>query len=230
MKQVKQIFFDLDHTLWDFEKNSSETLSELYDEFGLDKIIQNKERFIATYQTVNGQYWKKYRDGLIDKQTVRFGRFSDTLHRLRVVDADRIGRQIGDEYVLRGPHKTHVFPNVHETLRYLQQKYPLHIITNGFKEVQSIKMTGANFNQYFNMVLCSEEVGVNKPHRKVFEHALERTNCLPENALMIGDNIEADILGAQKVGIATILFDPKDEHPTQISRKILDLKDLRQLL
>ena len=124
MKQVKQIFFDLDHTLWDFEKNSSETLSELYDEFGLDKIIQNKERFIATYQTVNGQYWKKYRDGLIDKQTVRFGRFSDTLHRLRVADADRIGRQIGDEYVLRGPHKTHVFPNVHETLRYLQQKSP----------------------------------------------------------------------------------------------------------
>ena len=113
---------------------------------------------------------------------------------------------------------------------YLQKKYPLHIITNGFKEVQSIKMAGSNFDQYFDLILCSEDVGVNKPHRKVFETALSRTNCLAENALMIGDNLEADIAGAQKVGISTILFDPKDEHHTQISPKILDLKDLQELL
>jgi YjjG family noncanonical pyrimidine nucleotidase len=229
MKNIQQIFFDLDHTLWDFEKNSNETLGELYDEFGLDKIVQNKERFLATYQTVNAQYWKKYRDGHIDKETVRFGRFSETLNRFKVENAEGIGREIGDEYVLRGPHKTHVFPNVHETLSYLSKKLPLHIITNGFKEVQTIKMAGSNFNQYFDMILCSEDVGVNKPNRRVFEEALKRTNCLPENALMIGDNLEADIIGAQKVGIATILFDPKDEHSTQISPKILDLKDLQEL-
>lgn len=230
MTHIKQIFFDLDHTLWDFEKNSNETLGELYHEFGLDKIILNKERFLATYQTVNGQYWKKYRDGLIDKQTVRFGRFADTLNRFNVADAESIGKELGDEYVIRGPHKRHIFPNAHETLAYLQKKYPLHIITNGFKEVQSIKMAGSNFDQYFDLILCSEDVGVNKPHRKVFETALNRTNCLAENALMIGDNLEADIAGAQKVGISTILFDPKNEHQTQISPKILDLKDLQELL
>lgn len=233
MKDVKHIFFDLDHTLWDFERNSKETLSELYDEFNLEPIIQNKERFLATYQTVNAIYWKKYRDGQIDKQTVRFGRFSDTLKRLKVERADEIGQMIGDEYVLRGPHKKYLFPNTHETLQNLQNKFPLHIITNGFKEVQSVKMGGTDLNRYFQLILCSEDVGVNKPNKRVFQRALELTNCDPANAVMIGDNIEADIRGAQKVGMSTILFDPKKEHtaysPQDNHLIIHDLKDLQSI-
>lgn len=230
MKHVKHIFFDLDHTLWDFERNSKETLAELYDEFELEPIIQNKERFLATYQTVNAIYWKKYRDGHIDKQTVRFGRFADTLKRLKVENSDTLGQKIGDEYVLRGPHKKYLFPHTHETLIGLQERFPLHIITNGFKEVQSVKMGGTKLDQYFNLILCSEDVGVNKPNKKVFQRALEMTECDPANAVMIGDNIEADIRGAQKVGMSTILFDPKKEHtsysPADNHLKIHNLKDL----
>ncbi|OIQ31900.1 MAG: noncanonical pyrimidine nucleotidase, YjjG family [Crocinitomix sp. MedPE-SWsnd] len=230
MKHIEHIFFDLDHTIWDFEKNSNETLGELFEEFELSLHIDSKERFLATYQTVNGQYWKKYREGKIDKHTVRFGRFADTLERFRVPDAANLGQRIGDKYVERGPHKKNLFPNTHETLSYLQAKFPLHIITNGFKEVQSIKMGGSNLEQYFDVILCSEDVGVNKPHRRVFEHALDLAGCSAQNALMIGDNFEADIMGAQKVGISTILFDPKREHKTTKSHIIHDLKDLQDLL
>lgn len=230
MKNIKHIFFDLDHTLWDFERNSSETLSEIFLEFNLAAFIDNKERFLATYQTVNGQYWKKYRDGVIDKHTVRFGRFADTLNRFNVPDAAILGQQIGDEYVKRGPHKKHLFEGTHETLSYLKDRYELHIITNGFKEVQSVKMNGADLDQYFKVILCSEDVGVNKPNRKVFEKALELAAGFPENSLMIGDNLEADIIGAQKVGIKTILFDPKKEHQTSVTPIIHYLKDLQNLL
>ena len=208
MTNVKHIFFDLDHTIWDFETNSNETLSELFLEFQLDKWIDNKDRFLATYQTVNAQYWKKYRDGKIDKHTVRFGRFPETLRRFKVDDPDKIGKDIGEEYIRRGPKKTNLFPHAHETLFYLSKKYPLHIITNGFKEVQYIKLGGSDLTKYFDIILCSEEVGVNKPHRKVFEAALQKAKVDPINSVMIGDNFEADILGAQKVGMNTIFFDP----------------------
>jgi putative hydrolase of the HAD superfamily len=229
MKSVKHIFFDLDHTIWDFETNSKETLGELFEEFELHSVIDNKERFLATYQTVNAIYWKKYRDGHIDKHTVRFGRFKDTLARFKVPNSEELGQAIGDEYVQRGPKKTHLFPHAHETLSYLKDKYPLHLITNGFKEVQFVKMSGSNLEQYFDVILCSEEVGVNKPHRRVFETALQRANVDPNASVMIGDNMEADIIGAKKVGMNTILFDPKKEHNTAQSTVIHSLKELTNL-
>lgn len=230
MKHVEHIFFDLDHTIWDFEKNSNETLSEIFEEFELTKFITNKERFLATYQTVNGQFWKKYREGQIDKQTVRFGRFSETLNRFKVPNHESLGQKIGDVYVERAPHKKNLFPDAHETLAYLSQKYPLHIITNGFKEVQFIKLNGADLSKYFDVILCSEDVGVNKPNKKVFHHAMELAKSSPSNSLMIGDSLEADILGAQSVGMSTILFDPKREYLNHNSTIIQDLKDLRQVL
>ncbi|MEX1003510.1 MAG: YjjG family noncanonical pyrimidine nucleotidase [Crocinitomicaceae bacterium] len=226
MEGIKHIFFDLDHTLWDFEKNSSETLGELYDEFNLHPQIQNKERFLATYQTVNAQYWKKYRQGKIDKQTVRFGRFEDTLKRFKVVEAERLGREIGDLYVQRGPLKTQLLPFALDALKHLNTNYPLHIITNGFRESQTIKMTGSKLHPYFDIVLCSEEVGVNKPHPLVFETALRKAAAAPHEAVMIGDNYQADILGAKKAGMKTIFFDPKKSHPKPKSPVIHCLKDL----
>jgi putative hydrolase of the HAD superfamily len=229
LKAVEHIFFDLDHTIWDFETNSKETLSEIWNEFSLNKIIGNKERFLATYQTVNAIYWKKYRDGIIDKKTVRFGRFADTLRRFKVENAETLGQEIGDRYVERGPHKTALFPFAHETLTYLSRKYPLHIITNGFSEVQGIKLEGSDLDKYFDVVLCSEEVGVNKPHRKVFETALRKANISAAKSVMIGDNYEADIMGAKKVGMQTILFDPHKANSTSQSLVIHSLLELKKI-
>lgn len=229
MKTVQHIFFDLDHTIWDFEKNSSETLGELFEEFELHLSIDNKEKFLATYQTVNAIYWKKYREGKIDKQTVRFGRFVDTLKRFKLDNAEDLGKRIGDKYVERSPHKTHLFPHAHETLAYLKGKYPLHIITNGFKEVQSVKLGGSKLEQYFDVIICSEDVGVNKPHRRVFETALSKAGVDPANAVMIGDNFEADILGAEKAGMKTIFFDPKNESSNSHSNVIHSLLQLKEI-
>lgn len=228
MTNIKHIFFDLDHTIWDFETNATETLNEIYHEFGLDQLIDNKAKFLATYHTVNAQFWKKYNHGQIDKNTVRFGRFPETLRRCKVENAELIGQQIGEEYMIRGPKKKHLFPHAHETLAYLSSKYPLHIITNGFKEVQYIKLGGADLDKYFDVILCSEEVGVNKPHRKVFETALRKANADPANAVMIGDNFEADIIGAQKVGMKTIFFDPKKESASSHSVVIHSLLELKE--
>ena len=229
MKNVAHIFFDLDHTIWDFEANSTETLGEIYDEFGLDELIGNKERFLATYQTINAQYWRRYNQGKIDKNTVRYGRFTETLSRFKLNAPEELGNQIADEYVTRSPRKTNLFPHAHETLEYLHAKYPLHIITNGFKEVQHIKIGGSKLDKYFDIILCSEEVGVNKPHRKVFERALEMAKVDPANAVMIGDNFDADIRGAEKAGLKAIHFDPKGERQpphSSVIHSLLDLKDI----
>ncbi|MCH2225602.1 MAG: HAD-IA family hydrolase, partial [Crocinitomicaceae bacterium] len=152
------------------------------------------------------------------------------LNRFHVPEAENLGKRLGDEYVNRGPHKKNLFPETHETLSYLKKKYPLHIITNGFKEIQSIKLAGSNLDKYFDVVLCSEDVGVNKPNRRVFEKAMTLAKSSAENSLMIGDNLEADIMGAQKVGLSTILFDPKREHTSVKNNVIHELKDLKQIL
>lgn len=233
MRNVEHIFFDLDHTIWDFDRNSTETLGEIFDEFNIEEQGVNKERFIATYRTVNGQYWKRYRDGKIDKQMVRFGRFTDTLKRLKVANHESLGKRIGDLYVERGPHKTNLFEGAHEALRYLADHYPLHIITNGFKEVQHIKLSGSDLTQYFDVILCSEDVGVNKPNRKVFDRALALAKAAPSNSLMIGDNWEADVQGAQNVGMKAIHFDPErssnareENEDFRVIHSLLQLKEI----
>lgn len=230
MKTIKHIFFDLDHTIWDFEKNSSETLGELFEEFELHKIIDNKTRFLATYHTVNAQFWTKYNRGQISKEEVRFGRFRETLRRVKVEDAEGLGKRIGDEYVKRGPFKTNIFPHTHETLTYLSSKYMLHIITNGFMEVQFVKLDGSDLRKYFDIILCSEEVGVNKPHRKVFETALQKSGAMASESVMIGDSYEADIQGAEKVGMKTIFFDPHKTSDKKHPRIIRSLQELQVIL
>lgn len=226
MKQVKHIFFDLDHTLWDFETNSSETLRELFEEFELQRHINNRERFIATYQTVNGIYWKLYRDGKIDKETVRFKRFEATLERFNIENAGELGREIGNKYVERSPKKNAVFPDTYETLAALQKKYPLHIITNGFSEILNIKLEHSQLRPYFDIILSSEEVGRNKPHRSVFEAAMAKANTSPAESVMIGDNLEADIEGGLKAGMHAIWFNPKKEKNPGTYIEIHGLKEL----
>lgn len=230
MENVKHIFFDLDHTLWDFEKNSSEALNEIFFEMKLDQEIADVRDFILAYQGINAQYWDLYNRGKVSKEQVRIGRFIDTLNRFEVSNVIEKAKHIGNTYIKKSPYKKHVFPDTYDTLEYLNNKYKLHIITNGFLEVQHIKLNNSNLTGYFNLILCTEEVGVNKPDPLVFRTALEKTNAKPEESLMIGDNPETDIKGAQNYGMHTILFNPEQHNYNVDTIEIQGLKELKSLL
>ncbi len=225
MKEVKHIFFDLDHTIWDFEKNSSESLAELFFEFELNQKIESVDEFISAYQRINGEYWKQYGAGLIDKETIRFGRFDDTFKEFNFEDLELV-KELGNKYVEVTPHKTHIFPYTHEVLTYLSKKYPLHIISNGFSEIIDIKMSKSNIQSYFKLILSSEEVGVHKPNPLVFQTALKRTGAVPNESVMIGDNFEADVMGAHNCGWKSIFFNPKK---TKIDSEITEIHCLSEL-
>ncbi|MDA7803692.1 YjjG family noncanonical pyrimidine nucleotidase [Crocinitomix sp.] len=230
MKDIKHIFFDLDHTLWDFDKNSSEALSELFFELALNEEIENLTEFIAIYQRINAKYWNLYNHGKVTKEQVRNDRFIETLNHFEVRNAVERSKILGTRYIETSPHKTHLFPDAHETLTYLQSKYKLHIITNGFSEVQHIKLHNTKLKDYFDMILCTEEVGVNKPHPLVFETALAKTKAKSFESIMIGDNPETDILGAKNCGFSTVLFNPNKGKTNVESIEIQGLKELTILL
>ena len=230
MQNIKHIFFDLDHTLWDFDRNSSETLTELYHQLSLSSEISDLAEFIEVYRGINAKYWNLYNHGKVTKQQVRTERFIETLQHFKVSDLENKAKMLGDQYVHISPQKKHVFPGAHQTLAYLSQKYPLHIITNGFVEVQHTKLKNSQLTDYFSMILCTEELGVNKPNPIVYQTALERTNALPSESLMIGDNLETDILGAQNCGIKTVHFNPEKIIHAVKTTEIQDLTELCLLL
>jgi putative hydrolase of the HAD superfamily len=230
VENIKHIFFDLDHTLWDFDRNSSETLTELYHQLSLSSEITDLAEFIEVYRGINAKYWDLYNHGKVTKQQVRTERFLETLHHFKVSDLENKAKMLGDQYVHLSPQKKHVFPGAHQTLAYLSKKYPLHIITNGFVEVQHSKLKNSQLTDYFSMILCTEELGVNKPNPIVYQTALERTNALPSESLMIGDNLETDILGAQNCGIKTVHFNPSKIVHDIKTTEIQDLTELCLLL
>jgi len=230
MKDIQHVFFDLDHTLWDFDKNSSEALHELFYELQFDREIETIETFIQTYQKINAKYWSLYNHGKVTKSQVRTGRFIDTLNAFQVSNAENRAHELGELYINRSPHKTNLFPDAHETLQYLNTKYRLHIITNGFTEVQFTKLDTCGLTSYFDLILCTEEVGVNKPNPLVFETALKRTNAQAFQSIMIGDNPETDIQGAQNCKMHTVLFNPNRDKHSVNSIEIQGLKELQNLL
>ncbi|MBS1683465.1 MAG: YjjG family noncanonical pyrimidine nucleotidase [Bacteroidetes bacterium] len=206
--KYKHIFFDLDHTLWDFEANSRATLSELFEELGLkDRGIPSFETFHETYLPINSQYWARYHHKLMPKEELRVGRFLETLRRFKV-DDEALAEQIADLYLRRSPYRTATFPDAMEVLEYLSKKYALHIITNGFSEVQDIKIRESRLEVYFRHVFVSEQVGHQKPQREIFLHAMEVTGATVEESLMIGDNMATDIMGAKAVGMDQVFFNP----------------------
>jgi putative hydrolase of the HAD superfamily len=230
-KIYKHIFFDLDHTIWDFDKNAEETLHELYGTYNLKDIgLHSADLFIETYTRHNHRLWAEYHLGRISKDELREERFKSTFIELGV-QPDLMPADFEDAYVKLGPHKTNLFPHAHETLAYLQSKYTLHLISNGFKESTEIKVKGTNLGGYFQNVIISEVVGVNKPDPLIFKHAIELAGATIEESVMIGDSIEADIRGAMSVGMDAIYFNPfKLERPADVPVQIHHLKELTLLL
>jgi len=221
--KYQHIFFDLDHTIWDFDKNAEETLQELYLVYDLPGLgLHSADLFIETYTRNNHQLWADYHTGKINKQTLRETRFKKTFLDLGL-SPDVIPPQFEDDYVAICPTKTNLFEGAHETLQYLHGKYTMHLITNGFKESQDLKIRGAGIGKYFDQIIVSEDVGANKPDPAIFQHALKVAGAEKETSIMIGDSLEADVMGALNFGMDAIYFNPaglpKPAHvPVQISR------------
>lgn len=230
MHNKKHIFFDLDHTIWDFDRNAEETLNELFHTYKLSELGLNScEDFISTYTENNHQLWADYHLGKITKEFLRAERFSKTFLQLGI-HPDAVPHQFEDDYVNISPTKTNLFEGAENVLAYLQQKYTLHIISNGFKETTLTKMDLSGLNPYFTNVIISEDVGVNKPNPVIFEYALDKAKALKEESIMIGDSLEADIYGALGFGMEAIFFNPlKKDKPVDVKKQIVHLEELLSL-
>ncbi|MBI1306314.1 MAG: noncanonical pyrimidine nucleotidase, YjjG family [Bacteroidetes bacterium] len=231
--RYEHIFFDLDHTLWDFETNSRETLSELYHEHKLESLgAPAPDEFISSYEKLNADLWHQYRNGEIDRLTLRNTRFVKLFAQWEI-ENQVLCDTINEQYLSISPLKTHLIPNAIEILEYLKDRYPIHIITNGFREVQYTKLHRSGLMDFFEHIITSEEAGFLKPDKRVFEAALMRTNSLNHNSIYIGDHYETDVIGSRNAGIDSVHFSPEEVaniereiEPNFIIRDLIELKEI----
>ena len=227
MKKYTHLFFDLDHTLWDFEKNSALTFELLFEKHGLDIEIF---RFLRFYRPINFGFWKLYREGKVSKDELRYQRLKQSFDAYGIAIDDQIINRLSNDYIRYLSTFVHVVPGTFQLLDYLRVKYRMHIITNGFSEVQQRKMVNSKIRGYFEVVVNSEMAGVKKPNPKIFNLALERAKVAPQNAIMIGDNLEADVIGALKVGLSAIHFNSNNETPHDHAPIVNDLDEIKRYL
>ncbi|MGZ3920695.1 MAG: YjjG family noncanonical pyrimidine nucleotidase [Bacteroidia bacterium] len=221
---IKHVFFDLDDTLWDFEKNSSLVLQNIFNEYDFSsKLKTDFETFYSTYKEVNNDLWRSYYKKEIDKQFLRDNRFHLAFQKFSYNNYEE-NLTVTDLYLQRSPYGTHLKPGCIETLEYLNKKYSLHLITNGFKEVQHIKLDNCGLRPYFNQIIISEEYQLTKPDEKIFRLAEFLAKCKKEECVMVGDNIESDIEGALNAGWKAIWLSPPLKQ-----EKIIQIEDLTQV-
>lgn len=229
MKTYKHILFDLDHTLWDFEKNSEETLLVLFDEFQLGNHGKfDFQSFYNKYKFVNVRLWDLYNKGKIGQKELRSTRFVKTLTGLGLAKHE-VPAGISEAYTEMCPTKKAVFPYTYDVLSYLQVKYDLHIVTNGFKEIQKIKMTASDLHGYFKEVVTSECCGFKKPDKRMFQFLLNRIQVQPHECIMIGDNFECDIEGARDAGIDQVYFNPEKVQAQKRPKPTYEINCLSEL-
>jgi putative hydrolase of the HAD superfamily len=210
----QHILFDLDGTLWDFHQNSKDTLHTLFGEHQLDKHLNcDFDSYYESYLQINDQYWALFRENKIDKFELRYGRFNASFKAFDYENLD-LAKTINDAYLLMSPYKTKLLEGTLDLLDYLKDKYTLHIVTNGFPEVQHIKMSNSGLLPYFQELFISEEIGYNKPDKKIFEHIFGKLNTTAENCIMIGDSWEADIIGAMNADMAYIYLGKESKDNT----------------
>ncbi len=229
-KHKKHLFFDLDHTLWDFDRNAEETLQELFTVYNFSTLgIPSATFFIETYTRNNHLLWAQYHNGEIDKDQLRKTRFAKTFEELGV-DLALFPSSFEEDYIRLCALKTHLFPHALETLEYLEGRYALHLISNGFKESSEMKISNTGIHKFFSHIVISENVGVHKPHPDIFQYALDGANALKEESIMIGDSLEADVRGALGFGMDAIFFNPNQvEIPPDIENQIIGLKELMDI-
>jgi putative hydrolase of the HAD superfamily len=231
LKKYQHIFFDLDHTLWDYDTNVQESLSELFAVYKLSTVgIPDHLAFIDAFYQVNFKLWALYDLGKIDKKYLRDSRFKLIFEKAGVL-GELVPKEMEEDFMHRTSSKPHLLPYSKEILDYLKPNYKMHIITNGFNESQAKKMLASGLTPYFDLVVTSETTGHKKPDPKIFQYALDKLSVKCGDCIMIGDNPNSDILGAIRCNIDQIYFDPHDraiDH--QPTHRIKHLKELEGLL
>jgi putative hydrolase of the HAD superfamily len=223
--EIKHLFFDLDHTLWDFDRNSKLTFQRIFEE---QQITIPIDEFLEAYIPVNLKYWRLYREDKIEKTSLRYHRLKETFDSLKYTASDDLINLISEDYIRYLPYFNYLFDDAIEVLQYLENKYHLHIITNGFEEVQNLKLEKSGIHKFFKQIITSECVGVKKPNPKVFEFALNKAGAKAHQSVMIGDSYEADVMGAINSGMKAIHFSQEDKN-NEVQR-ITTLVELKKYL
>jgi putative hydrolase of the HAD superfamily len=231
MKSYRSILFDLDHTLWDYETNSTETLHELFYEHKLAEIgVPTIAEFLKTFVTVNTHLWELYDLGKISRDVIRYDRFHKIMLHMGI-DNYELSLKLSDDYVEKSPKKGTLMPNAIEILEYLHPRYPMTIVTNGFDEIQSTKLASSGITSYFKSVVTSARAGHKKPAKEIFEFALSESGFYSHETLMIGDNLLTDIGGARNAALDTVFYNPnKISHQEYTHYEIHDLNELKDIL
>lgn len=226
----KCIFFDLDHTLWDYECNARETLQELHASFELGKRGVDFADFHRRFTEVNAGLWEQYDRGIIANDVIRTQRFKRVLEHF-YIDDDNLNEQLSHEYLYGCPKKAKLVPHAKEILDYLSGNYALTVVTNGFEEIQAVKLSSGNITHYFDHVITSQKAGHKKPAREIFEYALSVNNMECHDVIMIGDNLITDIGGARNASIDTVFYNPGAiSHQEEVSHEIRCLSELQDIL
>lgn len=230
MKKYSHIFFDLDRTLWDIEVNSNIVLSDMFNLFGLkDKLNTISDEFINVYKRYNDTVWKQYTAGQIGKMELRALRYNLTLNHFNYND-EKLAGELDNYYITNTPKQKTLMPYSLEVLDYLKSKdYKMAIVTNGFEDIQQVKVKSGGIEKYFEKIFSSETTGFAKPAKEIFDYALNYFGINAQNAIMIGDDWEADIMGATNAGIDQVYYTPINED-RKCTFKITCLKDLYNIL
>jgi len=224
---LTDIFFDLDHTLWDFESNSALTFEKI---LGENQLLVDLNLFMGVYSPINIEMWKCYRENGIGAEQLRYQRIRRTFDALQMEVGDPMIHRLSSQYMEHLPSFSRLLPNALEILDYLQPKYKMHIITNGFEKVQLRKLKSSGLDRYFDKLVNAEMAGVKKPDPLIFGMALEMAKADPRKSLMVGDNLEADIMGAKQLDMHLLHFNSNGEPQHDICRTIYDLIEIKSLL
>ncbi|MDA9312501.1 YjjG family noncanonical pyrimidine nucleotidase [Vicingaceae bacterium] len=229
MKKYKHLFWDLDRTLWDFDRNSEEAIRDLYEKHDLlSKLGVEFGAFFQEYLEINHKLWAVYRIGQIPKDELRLKRFHNTF-KLFNYDNPVFALSFNDDYVALCSSKPNLIPHSKEVLDYLKPNYEMHVITNGFVEAQQVKINNSGLDKYFTEVVVSDGLGYRKPDKRIFDYAFEKSGATAENSIMIGDDYGPDVLGAKEVGMDQVYFTKelqKDEAATFVIHSLLELKNI----
>ncbi len=224
---VEHIFFDLDHTLWDFDRNSKLAYQEIFEKQGVQLSI---DKFIPIYEPLNLEFWRKYRNNELSREQLKYQRLKSAFDACEFAVSDENINLFADLYLEYLPKYNHLFKGCIAMLTALSTTFNLHCITNGFIEVQDRKLINSNLKPFFKTVLTAEEAGVKKPDPAIFTIAMDRAGATPSNSIMIGDSYEADILGAKNMGMQTIYFDPLGLGSDREGVRVKQLSQITSLL